>query len=433
MLAGSGADDLAAYDADVSPKLRQAGVSTLYSLSSFPLSLSGVILIVPVLGLGVATLAVGIGLPILALALRMARGFAEVERHALPEVLGHSVARPVYNEPAAGSGVLRRSITPLGGGQYWLDLLYEILIFPVSVIAFAITVGWWFMTLAMLIWPLYGWIVHEAVGLENLQKLPRLVGVENYLFASVFYVTMGALFAFALPFVVRAAALARANLGRVLLTAVGELHERIADLSEGRAAAVAAEADTMRRLERDIHDGPQQRLVYLAMELSRAQRQLDKDPNTARATIAGAISETRETLEELRTLSRGIAPPVLTDRGLAQALAALAARSPVPVELDAPVPDRFSAAVENTVYFVAAEALTNVAKHSRADSARLTLSRTANRLILTLSDDGIGGAHLAKGHGLAGLADRARSVEGDLVVHSPEGGPTVVVMEVPCG
>ncbi|MDX3638481.1 sensor histidine kinase [Streptomyces sp. MB09-02B] len=415
------------------PKARQVGAPTLYSLTTFPLALMGVALVIPVLALGVATSVIGIGLPILALALRIARGFAEVERRVLPEVLGHSVARPVYNEPAEGSGVFRRSIAPLGGGQYWLDLLYGIVIFPVSVIVFVITVGWWLVTLSTLTWPLYGWIIHEAVGLENLQKLPKLVGVENYWFASAFYVTIGALFALALPFVVRGTALARANLGRVLLTAVGELHERIADLSEGRAAAVAAEASAMRRLERDLHDGPQQRLVHLAMELSRAQRQLAKDPDMAQATIAGAISETRETLEELRTLSRGIAPPVLTDRGLPHALAALAARSPVPVELDVPVPDRFSAAVENTVYFVAAEALTNVAKHSRADAARLTLSRTANRLILTLSDNGIGGAHLAKGHGLTGLADRARSVEGDLVVHSPEGGPTVVVMEVPCG
>ncbi|MDF3141002.1 MULTISPECIES: sensor domain-containing protein [unclassified Streptomyces] len=415
------------------PKARRVGAFTLYSLSTFPLALISVTLIIPVLGLGVVTSVIGIGLPVLALALRIARGFAEVERRALPEVLAHSVARPMYNKPAAGSGVFRRSITPLFGGQYWLDLLYGIVILPVSVIMFAITMAWWWMTLSTLTWPLYGWIIHEAVGLENLQKLPKLVGVENYLFASVFYVTIGALFALTLPFVVRGAALARANLGRVLLTAVGELHERIADLSEGRAAAASAEAGAMRRLERDIHDGPQQRLVHLAMELSRAQRQLAKDPNAAQATITGAISETRETLEELRTLSRGIAPPVLTDRGLAQALAALAARSPVPVELDAPVPDRFSAAVENTVYFVAAEALTNVAKHSRAFSARLTLSRTANRLILTLSDNGIGGAHLAKGHGLTGLADRARSVEGDFVVHSPEGGPTVVVMEVPCG
>lgn len=415
------------------PKARRVGAFTLYSLSTFPLALISVTLIIPVLGLGVVTSVIGIGLPVLALALRIARGFAEVERRALPEVLGHSVARPMYNKPAAGSGVFRRSITPLFGGQYWLDLLYGIVILPVSVIMFVITVVWWWVTLSTLIWPLYGWIIHEAVGLENLQKLPKLVGVENYLFASAFYVTIGVLFALALPFVVRGAALARANLGRVLLTAVGELHERIADLSEGRAAAASAEAGAMRRLERDIHDGPQQRLVHLAMELSRAQRQLAKDPNAAQATITGAISETRETLEELRTLSRGIAPPVLTDRGLAQALEALAARSPVPVELDASVPDRFSAAVENTVYFVAAEALTNVAKHSRADSARLTLSRTANRLILTLSDNGIGGAHLAKGHGLTGLADRARSVEGDFVVHSPVGGPTVVVMEVPCG
>lgn len=416
------------------PKPRRVGACTLYSLSTFPLALIGVALIIPFLGLGVATLVIGVGMPILALALRIARGFAEIERRALPGVLGHSVARPMYNQPAKGSGFFRRSITPLGGGQYWLDLLYGIVIFPVSAIVFVITVVWWVVTLVVLTWPLYGWIIHEAVGRENVVEVSELLGLgDSYLVASAVYVAIGALLALMLPFVVRGAALARANLGRVLLTAVGELHERIADLSEGRAAAVSAEAGAMRRLERDIHDGPQQRLVHLAMELSRAQRQLAKDPTAAQATITDAISQTRETLEELRALSRGIAPPILTDRGLAQALAALAARSPVPVELEAPVPDRFSAAVENTVYFVAAEALTNVAKHSRADSARLTLSRTANRLILTLSDNGIGGAHLAKGHGLAGLADRAKAAEGDLVVHSPDGGPTVLVMEVPCG
>jgi signal transduction histidine kinase len=163
------------------------------------------------------------------------------------------------------------------------------------------------------------------------------------------------------------------------------------------------------------------------------QRQLDRDPEAARATLGEATALAREALEELRALSRGIAPPVLADRGLAAALAAIAARSPVPVELDTDLPDRRLAPVtENTAYFVVSEALANVAKHSDAAACRVAVRCTGDRLAVVIEDDGAGGAVLAPGHGLAGLADRLRAVDGELRVESPRGGPTRLTADLPC-
>lgn len=377
----------------------------------------------------------GLGVPILAATLLTARGLAEVERRLLPGVLGRPVARPWYPRSPEGAGFVRRATTPLRGGQSWLDLLYGIIIFPFSVVAFALTVALPVATLGAFAYPLWGWILRRAVGPENYQDLPQRLGVANtHTESSLFYLAAGLVLAFAVwPWAVRGCAQMRAHLARVLLTAVGEFQERIADLSESRAAAVSAEASALRRLERDIHDGPQQRLVHLAMELSRAQRQLGRDVGEAQETLDGAISATRETLDELRALSQGIAPPVLTDRGLPAALAALVSRSVIPVKLDTESQERFPTAVENVVYFVAAEALTNIAKHSNADSGDVRLSRRGNRLVLTVGDNGMGGAHTAKGSGLAGLAERVKAVEGEFVVESPAGGPTVVALEVPCG
>jgi signal transduction histidine kinase len=161
---------------------------------------------------------------------------------------------------------------------------------------------------------------------------------------------------------------------------------------------------------------------------------IDTDPEGARSTLAEAATMTREALEELRALSRGIAPPVLADRGLAAALAAVAARSPVPVELAVGLPpgQRLAPVVENTAYFLVSEALANIAKHSDATVARVGVSRDAGRLRVVIEDDGRGGAVLAPDHGLAGLADRLFAVDGVLTVDSPRGGPTRVIGELPC-
>ena len=167
------------------------------------------------------------------------------------------------------------------------------------------------------------------------------------------------------------------------------------------------------------------------MDLARAKRQASRDPRAAETILDGAIAQTRETLDELRSLSRGIAPPVLVDRGLAAALAEVAARSGVPVAVDADVP-RLSERVEQAAYFVASEALTNLNKHSGAHSAELGAVIETEQLRLWIADDGVGGASLAKGHGLAGLVERLEGVDGRLTVTSPAGGPTRVEAVIPC-
>src|SRR6185437_3092986 len=189
----------------------------------------------------------------------------------------------------------------------------------------------------------------------------------------------------------------------------------------------------LRRLERDIHDGPQQRLVRLALELGRAQHNFDRKPEAVRQALAEALVQTQEALDELRALSRGIAPPILVDRGLGEALGSLAARSAVPVELDVgPVHRRLDAAVETAAYFVVAEALTNVAKHSYAGRCVIGLRHGKAALRVWVKDDGVGGAGLAKGHGLRGLDDRLHALGGRLWVTSPDGGPTMITAELPC-
>ncbi|MEU1387725.1 MULTISPECIES: sensor domain-containing protein [unclassified Nonomuraea] len=410
--------------------MRRVLLDTRYTLVGFPTAVIGFVTMVAGFAAGVGTAVVWIGVPLLAGTLLIARGFADAERGWLSDVLKRPPVRPRYRPAPEGAGRFRRIVNPLTNGQSWLDLLHGILNFPFAILAFVLTVVFWAIPILGLTYPLYGLITSRIPGNA---ELPELLGLgSGYVVNTIFYVSLGLVFTFVMPFMVRGAALVRAGLGRALLTGVAELQERIDDLAEGRAAAVSAEANALRKLERDIHDGPQQRLVSLAMELSRAQRQLAKDPQAASATISSAISATRETLDELRALSRGIAPPILSDRGLAPALAALAGRCTVPVDLDVQIVGRFQAATENAIYFVCAETLTNVAKHSRATICTVQLIRIGDVLMLTIGDDGVGGAHVAKGHGLAGLADRLRAVDGELTVRSPDGGPTVIVAEVPC-
>ena len=411
--------------------MRRVLLDTRYLLIGFPTAVIAFAILLTGLSAGLGTAVVWIGVPILSGTLLIARGFADVERGWLSEVLGRPAVRPRYQPAPEGAGRFRRMVQPMTSGQSWLDLLHGILNFPFALVGFVVAVVFWAIPIAGLTYPVYGVITSNIPGNT---ELPELLGLGGgYLIDSVFYVGLGLLGLLIMPLMVHGAALMRAGLGRGLLTGMAELQERIEDLSQGRAAAVSAEASALRRLERDIHDGPQQRLVSLAMDLSRAQRQMAKDPAAAHATIGQAITSTRETLDELRALSRGIAPPILADRGLPSALAALAGRCMIPVELDVQAEGRHPAAIENTIYYVVAETLTNVAKHSRATVCSVQLTRTGDVLMLTIGDDGVGGAHVAKGHGLAGLADRLRAVDGELTVTSPNGGPTVIVAEVPCG
>jgi signal transduction histidine kinase len=212
------------------------------------------------------------------------------------------------------------------------------------------------------------------------------------------------------------------------------LARRVEQLTESRDASVESSASELRRIERDLHDGAQQRLVGLAMDLGLAKERLARgeDPVRAAELVARAHEEAKLAISELRDLVRGIQPSILSEQGLDPALSALAARCPVPVEVDVQLASRPVASVESAAYFVVAEALANIAKHAEATRAWVRVLGTAQLLSVEVGDDGRGGAVSHAGGGLAGLDDRVRAVEGRLRVSSPAGGPTVLLAELPC-
>src|SRR4051794_35814285 len=223
--------------------------------------------------------------------------------------------------------------------------------------------------------------------------------------------------------------------GRRLLapTADTDLSLRVAQLSATRAAALDAHATELRRIERSLHDGTQNRLVAVTVLLGATRRALARDRADAEAMLERAQDAAEQALAELRTVVRGILPPVLADRGLAGALAGLAADCGVDCQVDVQVAGRCAASVEATTYFVVAEALTNIAKHSRARHATVTVRREGDRLMVLVRDDGIGGAEASEGSGITGIRRRIEAHDGRLTLTSPPGGPTTLQAELPCG
>jgi signal transduction histidine kinase len=234
--------------------------------------------------------------------------------------------------------------------------------------------------------------------------------------------------------ITRGFAASDAQAARYLLSPPPDLAARVTELERSRDRVVDAAEAERRRIERDLHDGAQQRLVALAMELGRAKAKFADDVDSARELVDQAHAQAKEALTELRNLVRGVHPPVLTDRGLDAALSGLVAVCPVPVDLQVDVPVRPKATVEAVAYFTVAEALTNIAKHSRASHVTLVAEQRGfpGTLTIMISDDGIGGAD-PNGAGLSGLADRVSGVDGRFTVESPEGGPTIIAAELPCG
>ncbi len=230
--------------------------------------------------------------------------------------------------------------------------------------------------------------------------------------------------------------LMRANIGmnRFLLAPreSERLSRRVEQLAASRAETVDTQAAELRRIERDLHDGAQARLVALGMSLGLADKAVDDDPAQAKALLAEARAASSQALAELRDIVRGIHPPVLADRGLDGAVRALAMANPLPTEVDIDLPGRLPAPVESASYFAIAETLTNVIKHTDATKCWIQLKYTEDRLSMLVGDDGSGGADPGKGTGLAGIERRLAAFDGTLVVSSPVGGPTVIVMDLPC-
>ncbi|MEU5272807.1 sensor domain-containing protein [Streptomyces hygroscopicus] len=332
-------------------------------------------------GLGLSITVVG--LPLLAVGLGCSRFLGRFERWRARGLLAVRIDEPSPLPHAPGSGVLSRLWTRLRDPVGWRAALYALVRLPWSVITFAIT-----LTSLFVAWPVLPWI---ARGLTHVDRA----------------------------------------MVRGLLYPSDELERRIAELESDRGTVVDTAAADLRRIERDLHDGAQARLVALAMGLGLAKEKLEEDPEAAARMVDEAHGEVKLALQELRDLARGIHPAILTDRGLGPALSALAARCTVPVRVAAELPERPAPAIEGIAYFTVSELLQNISKHSGARTAEVELWRADHRLLIQVRDDGRGGATTDGGTGLAGLAERLGSVDGLFVVDSPSGGPTTVTAELP--
>jgi signal transduction histidine kinase len=374
---------------------------------------------------GVLALSI-LGVPVLLAVALAFRWLAGLERRRIGWLLGRSVDG-VY-KPWSGR-LLRRVGQAWSDVQTWKDFTWHILN---SVLGFGFAVGafsLWASVGYLLSLPLWWWAVPHAAlpdfgGGWTADRWARVL----LLFAG------GVLGVFVVPWICAALAHGHARLGRALLGASERrrLRERVTTLTETRAAAADAQTEELKRIERDLHDGAQARLVALAIDLGLAREKLTADPEAAQALLESAHGEAKDALRELRELVRGVHPAVLEDRGLDGALSGLVARSSIPVDLAVDVPERLPPAVETAAYFVVAEALANMAKHSQASRGAVRLARDGDRLLIDVSDDGVGGAEPAQGTGLSGLHGRIRALDGELRVESPAGGPTTLHAELPC-
>jgi signal transduction histidine kinase len=413
---------------------RRALVESLYLLTAPLTAAAGLLAVIGGLW-GLVLLLLPGGSPIAAGALAPARWLADLERWRIARV-----GFPVGGTTGAGRRSRSRETANASDPGLWLDVAHAVVAPAVVLFTSLLTAFWWFVGIGAATAGLrHRFTTSPPMLLNTGSNFAVKVGLTSADQRLTFATVVGVVTLLTVPLVTRVCTAVQARLGQALLSDESALHRRISGLERERdtaraqtLAAVTAEATALRRLERDIHDGPQQRLVRLALELGRAQHHFDSRPEAARVALADALAQTQEALDELRALSRGIAPPILADRGLRAALDALAGRSIVPVELDAGPLGRLDPAVETAAYFVIAEALTNVAKHSHARRCVVGLRHGDGGLQAWVWDDGAGGAALAKGHGLRGLDDRVHAIGGRLQITSPVGGPTTVVAELPC-
>lgn len=408
---------------------------TAHLLADLPLGIAWFTIAVTLLSVGGGLAVTIVGLPLLAFSVLAGRWLGAVERGRARALLDDRSTPPL---PFRRRGTaIKTMFAALGDATGWKALAYGMIMLPWGIVAFTVVVTVWSIAIGGAAYPLYAWALpNEGFG-DNYVLLGW--GRVGY----VLLVTMVGWWLLALaPRVVAGLALVDRALVRGLLAVDPEvaLAARVSELEEIRDASVESAAGELRRIERDLHDGAQQRLVSLAMNLGIAKDRLERsgtdggevDPRTAEL-VGRAHDEAKQAIAELRDLVRGIHPAVLTDRGLDAAVSALAARCTVPVELRSELTRRYPAAIEATAYFVVAEALTNVAKHSAARRAGVRLSERDAQLIVEINDDGVGGASAEAGGGLRGLNDRVRAVEGRLRIASPAGGPTSIIAELPCG
>ena len=407
-------------------------------LLGFIVSVASFSIVASLFSAGGSVLLVIIGVPILALGIEVARLTARIERWRMTLVDDRPLIarpyKPLDPNPAAPLGTRLRTWAEAEflDASRWYDVAYVVVAFPLAIVEFVVSLVLWSVSVAFLLTPL-AYLAARSVGVAYWPS-GSVVGPSE---AAVIFFAIGLVL---LPIAATAtrgmAVLHRSVVEGILCLSPAEALRRDNERLRGsRAAAVELEAAELRRVERDIHDGAQQRLVSLAIDLALAEGKVDSDPEAAKTLVAGARDQARQALADLRDVVRGTAPAILLDRGLGAALAAVAGRSAIPTYVDDGLAPgtRLSPAVERAAYFAVSEALANVAKHGGATRADVSLRPGVGRLTVTIRDDGRGGAAVTEGGGLAGLRDRVEALDGSLAIESPAGGPTTVTVELPLG
>ncbi|HET9546742.1 MAG TPA: sensor histidine kinase [Desertimonas sp.] len=367
-----------------------------------------------------------IAIPFVWVTFVLSRGFARFERGRIAALAAVRIVDPV--PPLTAATWWGRLKERVRSKPRWREIAYHLAHLPVAAITYALTMAAWCGSMAMVLLPLYVDSLPGDSAKFHFFEITQGAGAAAAAAVGVIGVAVVA------PWVTIGlekvnVALARALLGQSADAAHAAQVER---LETSRTAAVDSAEAERRRIERDLHDGAQQRLVALAAGLGAAREKIDADPEEGRRMLADAHEEAKSALKEIRDLVRGIHPVILEDRGLDAALSAVVARSAVPVTLDVQLNARPPAAVESAAYFVVNEALTNIAKHANATRAHVSIARAGDRLVVEVRDNGRGGAEPAAGTGLQGLRDRVAGLGGSMYVISPAGGPTTISVELPC-
>jgi signal transduction histidine kinase len=403
----------------------------LYSLISAPLGVLGFGVVFGTMYAAAASVAVVV-LPVFMLCLTLVRVMARVDRAAARALLGLDVSAPVRPERRPGLfGLLHHHIADPG---VWRAVGYLVLRLPLGVLEFVLGFAWWAYALVFIANPVL-WHLEPATR-DRWGREHRGIGINDFYFdtwlLALVVTVIGLLMLFASPWLRRGVLWLDRWLLVRLLGPPSDSSQRIRELEQTRAHVINEAALTLRRIERDLHDGAQARLVALGMRLSRAQSRLrGGEVEQAQLLLDQSRTDAQEIVRELRELVRGIHPPAL-DAGLSPALATLGAKCALPTAVTVELPVRPPVAVETVLYFTAAELLTNAAKHSHASAVELDLRQTPGAVLLTVRDNGQGGASLAgTGSGLRGLVERLRTLDGELSVASPPGGPTTITVRVP--
>jgi signal transduction histidine kinase len=404
---------------------RGMGLAAARGLALALISLPGAVLCFCLSAVSIGLIPIGVGLVTTPYVLTGVRAFANWRRVLAAEWGGVRIP-PAYRPLPEGANPWTRTFGMLRDPATWRDLRW----LPVDMTAGFTTA---LLSAALLIWPLEGFAL--ALGLWRVfpdgywYGFVPVTGQASALGAAALALVVLFFAHFFTPRLLDAHfRLTRAMLGGDQV----QLAERVRVLTETRRDAVDASAAELRRIERDLHDGAQARLVAVGMDLGTIEALLDKDPAQAKELIAQARKSSVEALTELRELVHGIHPPVLAERGLGDAVRALALRLPVLTEVSVDLPGRAEAPVESAAYFAVSEVLANAVKHSGADRIWVDVHRTDGMLRATVTDNGKGGAVIGTGSGLAGVERRLGTFDGVLAVSSPAGGPTMVTMEIPC-